>query len=86
MNTRTISTRLDVETKAKFEKFCDGVGITPSTAFKMFAKNVVKKQRIPFDIEEDPFYSESNINYLSKMMDDYDSGKAVLETHDLYEV
>lgn len=43
-----ISIRLDDETKQRFDEFCNSVGMSVSTAFNLFAKTVVREQRIPF--------------------------------------
>lgn len=34
----------------------------------------------------DPFYSEANMKYLKKVIDDIQSGRAVLSEHELIEV
>jgi addiction module antitoxin, relB/dinJ family len=56
-----------------------------TTAFTIFATKVTKERRIPFEITADPFYSESNIKYLEKVIADIESGKAKLVEHDLIE-
>ena len=48
-----ISIRLDDETKRRFDEFCNSVGMSVSTAFNLFAKTVVREQRIPFEIRSD---------------------------------
>ena len=60
-------------------------GMSMTTAFTIFAKKVSREKRIPFEISIDPFYSESNISYLKKLMSDIDSGKTKLVEHDLIE-
>ena len=45
----------------------------------------IKEKRIPFEITADPFYSESNMKYLEKVIADIESGKAKLVEHDLIE-
>ncbi|NLC93897.1 MAG: type II toxin-antitoxin system RelB/DinJ family antitoxin [Treponema sp.] len=45
-----ISIRIDDATKKQFDTFCDSVGLTVSAAFNIFAKTVVREQRIPFEI------------------------------------
>lgn len=42
------------------EKVCKEMGLSMSTAFTIFAKKVCREHRIPFEISEDPFYSEKN--------------------------
>ena len=69
----TLSVRLDNKTKDDFAKFCDTVGMSVSTLFSVFAKTVVREQKIPFEIsakndaDDDGFYSEANQRYLEKM-------------------
>ena len=71
----TLSVRLDDKTKDDFSKFCDTVGMSVSSLFSVFAKTVVREQRIPFEIstksapsQDDGFYSEANQRYLEKMV------------------
>lgn len=71
----TLSIRLDNKTKDDFAKFCDTVGMSVSTLFSVFAKTVVREQKVPFEIsakndaeENDDFYSEANQQYLKKMV------------------
>lgn len=84
-NMATLSVRLDDDTKDKFLKFCEEVGISASTAFTMFAKKVVKEQRIPFDVTtKDPFYSEENLAHLRAAIERMEAGK--YEIHNLDEI
>ena len=61
------------------------IEISMITAFTIFATKVTKEKRIPFEITADPFYSESNMKYLEKIITDIESGKAKLVEHDLIE-
>ncbi|WP_296321576.1 type II toxin-antitoxin system RelB/DinJ family antitoxin [Treponema sp. UBA3813] len=81
-----VNFRMDTEEKNSFEDVCGQLGLTITTAFKMFAKKVVRERRIPFDLSLDPFYSESNMEHLKKIIDDVDSGRAKLTEHELIEV
>ena len=56
-----------------------------TTAFTIFAKKMIREKRIPFDVSVDPFYSESNMSYLKKIVGEIESGKAVLVEHELKE-
>ena len=79
-----INFRID-EIKKEMEKICREMGMSMTTAFTIFATKVTKERRIPFEITADPFYSESNIKYLEKVIADIESGKAKLVEHDLIE-
>lgn len=46
----TISARIDEKDKAKFDEFCDSVGLNTSIAINLFIKAVLREQRIPFSI------------------------------------
>ena len=48
-----INIRMDSELKQQFEAFCSDVGMTMTTAFNLFAKKVVRENRIPFEISGD---------------------------------
>ena len=77
--------RIDEKIKKEMEKICREMGMSMTTAFTIFATKVTKERRIPFEITADPFYSESNIKYLEKVIADIESGKAKLVEHDLIE-
>lgn len=39
-----------------------------TAAFTIFAKKISREKMIPFEINVDPFYAESNMNHLRKGM------------------
>jgi addiction module antitoxin, relB/dinJ family len=80
-----INFRIDENIKKEMEKICREMGMSMTTAFTIFATKVTKEKRIPFEITADPFYSESNMKYLEKVITDIESGKAKLVEHDLIE-
>ena len=80
-----VNFRMDEDLKKSMEQTCKEMGLSMTTAFTMFASKVSKEKRIPFEICVDPFYSESNMNYLRSVVSDIDSGKAKLVEHDLIE-
>ena len=80
-----VNFRMDTELKQNMESICREMGLSMTTAFTIFAKKVTSEKRIPFEVSADPFYSESNINYLKELVADIDSGKAKLEKHELIE-
>ena len=45
-----VNIRMDESTKIAFDKFCEEIGLSVSSAFNIFAKTVVREQRIPFEI------------------------------------
>ena len=80
-----INFRMDEELKKSMEETCKDLGLSMTTAFTIFAKKMTREKRIPFDVSVDPFYSESNMTYLKKVVEDIESGKAVLVEHELIE-
>ena len=80
----TISVRLDSNDKHVFEEFCNGVGMSVSTAVSMFVKNVITNQKLPFAVERDPFYSKENMERLERAVANAKSGKN-MHYHDLIE-
>ena len=46
---------------------------------------MTREKRIPFDVSVDPFYSDTNMNYLKKVISDIESGKVELHEHELIE-
>ena len=80
-----INFRMDEELKKSMEETCKDLGLSMTTAFTIFAKKMTREKRIPFDVSVDPFYSEGNMTYLKKVVDDIESGKVVLVEHELIE-
>ena len=80
-----INFRMDENLKKGMEQTCREMGMSMTTAFTIFATKVARERRIPFEITADPFYSESNQRYLNAVIADIESGKAVLQEHDLIE-
>ena len=80
-----VNFRMDEELKQNMEQTCQELGMNMTTAFTIFAKKMTREKRIPFEVSVDPFYSDSNMNYLKKVISDIDSGKAKLREHELIE-
>ncbi len=80
-----VNFRMDEKLKKDMEDICRDLGMNMTTAFTIFAKKMIREKRIPFDVSVDPFYSETNMNYLKRIISDIESGKAKLQKHDLIE-
>ena len=48
-----INIRMDENLKREFDALCNDLGLTMTAAFTVFAKTVVRRQRIPFEISKD---------------------------------
>jgi DNA-damage-inducible protein J len=46
----TLNVRMDADLKKALEKFCSDVGMNTSVAVNMFAKAVVRDQKLPFEV------------------------------------
>ncbi len=62
-----VNIRMDEATKVAFDKFCSEIGLSVSSAFNIFAKTVVREQRIPFELT-----TEIPNNITIAAMDEYD--------------
>ena len=85
MSQTIVNFRIDTEDKISLEQLCDNLGLSLSTAFKIFAKKMIREQRIPFDVSLDNFYSENNLKYLERVITDIEAGSANLAEHQLIE-
>ena len=82
----TLTARVDENDKTSFDTFCSNVGLNTSTAINLFVKAVLRENRIPFEITQspDPFFSEANIAYGKKSLQELKAGKG--KSHELIEV
>lgn len=85
MGQTMVNFRMDEDVKRKMEQACKEMGMSMSTAFNIFAVKVGNERRIPFEITADPFYSESNMKYLRRVIAEIESGRAKLTEHELIE-
>ena len=84
--TTQVSFRIDEDIKKNAELALNDMGLTMSAAITVFLKKVGREHRIPFEITADPFYSESNMQYLNKVIDGIENGRRPLVAHELIEV
>ena len=80
-----VNFRVDDSVKARAESACAAMGLTMTAALNIFLTKVANERRIPFEITADPFYSERNIRYLEKKMNEYKSGTMKVAEHSLVE-
>ena len=76
-----INFRMDEELKKSMEETCKDLGLSMTTAFTIFAKKMTREKRIPFDVSVDPFYSESNMAYLKKVVEESSARKMMIDHH-----
>ena len=78
-----VSVRVDDEVKRNAEATLNAIGIPMSTAVNIFLKAVAREHRIPFELNADPFYSDSNMRHIKRGIEALDAGKGV--EHELLE-
>lgn len=83
MATTSVTIRMDENLKRQVEALFDEMGLNMTTAITMFAKAVVRQNKIPFEIAADPFYSENNQAHLRKAIADLEANKD--QIHELIE-
>jgi DNA-damage-inducible protein J len=85
MSTATLQVRLDNQLKKKADRFFLAAGLDTTTAVRMFLRQVLIRQAIPFDIvADDPFYATANRKVLRKSIRQLESGNG--KAHALVEV
>lgn len=85
----TFTIRMDEDVKKEFNRLCESIGLTMTTAFCVFAKKAISEQRIPFDLtaNTDPFFhNEFNMNHLAAIVEGIENGTRPLTEHELIEV
>lgn len=60
----TVSFRMEDKLKSQTEAVLNALGLNMTTAITMFAKTIVREQRLPLDLRLDPFYSDENMTRL----------------------
>jgi len=85
MSTATLQVRLDSQLKKDAERFFSAAGMDTTTAVRVFLRQVLIRQAIPFDIiADDPFYAPANQKLLKESIRQLESGKG--KPHKLAEV
>jgi DNA-damage-inducible protein J len=72
MTQTTLNVRMDAGLKKALEKFCSDVGMNTSVAVNMFAKAVVRDQRLPFEVAARPYNLTKE--ELKRRIDNLESG------------
>lgn len=83
-----VNFRMDAQLKRNLEEIGQRMGMNLTTMLTVCCKKIEQERRIPFEItaDSDPFYSESNVQYLKEKLDALNAGTLPLESHELIEV
>ncbi|MCL1830994.1 MAG: type II toxin-antitoxin system RelB/DinJ family antitoxin [Oscillospiraceae bacterium] len=79
-----VNIRVDDDLKQKADDLFNELGINMTTAFTIFIKAAIRQNGMPFDLNIDPFYSNSNMKVLLESIHDADVGR--LTEHELIEI
>ena len=72
-----VSIRMDDVLKKEFDKVCNELGLSMSTAVIILAKKMTRERRIPFDVSVDNFYSPQNMAALAENLRQLENGQTV---------
>jgi DNA-damage-inducible protein J len=76
MSQTTLNVRIDEDVKRAFEDFCYDVGMNVSVAVNMFAKAVIREQRLPFEVTtQSPKFNETTLAALAESEEILRSGR-----------
>lgn len=80
----SINIRMDDTLKQQFDLLCNELGLNMSTAFTIFAKTMVRQQRIPFDVALDTPNAETlaaidDVNHGRNLSKTFNSVAALME-------
>ena len=78
-----VSFRIDKDVKLNAEKVLNEIGLSMSAAITIFLRKMAREQRIPFELNVDPFYSKKNQAYQMKSVQELREGKG--HAHELLE-
>jgi len=79
MTTTTIQVRVDSNLRKEADTFFGNAGLDMSSAVRLFLKQVVIRQCLPFDIvaeKPDPFFSKANQRILAESIRSFERGEA----------
>jgi DNA-damage-inducible protein J len=79
-STVNVSLRMDRQLKQDADAFFDDLGLTLSSAVNVFVRQCLRRGKIPFELEADPFYSEANQAWLRESIAEAERGEVVIKT------
>ena len=82
-----INIRIDEDLKRDFDSLCNDLGLTMTAAFNVFAKTVVRQQKIPFEIAMNTPNAETiaAIEEVQRMKNDPSLGKGYTDVDQMME-
>ena len=82
-----INFRMDEQLKKQFDHLCNELGMNMTTAFNIFAKTMVRQQRIPFEVSLETPNAETReaIQEVQRMKADPKLGKSYSDVDQMME-
>ena len=82
-----INIRMDEQLKKQFDHLCNELGMNMTTAFNIFAKTMVRQQRIPFEVSLEMPNAETReaIQEVQRMKADPKLGKSYSDVDQMME-
>ena len=80
MSTTNIQVRVDSALKAEAEQLFADMGLDMPTAVRLFLKQAIINNGLPFAVERDPFYSAKNQQALRNSVAQMEKGEVVRKT------
>ena len=79
--------RMDEQLKKQFDHLCNELGMNMTTAFNIFAKTMVRQQRIPFEVSLETPNAETReaIQEVQRMKADPKLGKSYSDVDQMME-
>ncbi len=75
MAATNIQVRVDPALKAEAEQLFSDIGLDMPTAIRLFLRQSIISNGIPFSLERDPFYSVGNQAHLARVAEDLREGR-----------
>jgi len=82
MSTTNIQVRVDSALKAEAEQLFADIGLDMPSAVRLFLKQSIINNGLPFSVERDPFYSARNQQVLRNSIAQMERGEIVWKTMD----
>lgn len=80
-----VQVKVDEQLKADAQMVAANIGLDLASTVRMFLKQMVRENGLPFKPAADPFYSPQNQAHLRKVLEDFNNGKKNFHVHELIE-
>lgn len=84
---KTVTLRMDDDTKKELDEMLDAMGMNIATFYSIYTIRSLRDRKIPFDITApaDPFYTETNMTQIKKAQKQIQNGQTVTKSLDQLE-